>query len=159
MKRMNTWLIAASVLAMSGITAQGSSHRAALAILNEPCADNTDTYAWVSNNTHDKLYLIMNFNPLHEPGQGNQGLRACNGYRYEFHVAKGTSLQDRVVYRVEFKNTLTPSPAPNAKTPLGGGNELLWQLTGGTETMTVTRFTFTDKGERESATVLGRDIP
>ena len=25
-----------------------SSHREALAILNEPCADNTDTYAWVA---------------------------------------------------------------------------------------------------------------
>ena len=62
--------------------------------------------------THDKLYLIMDFNPLHEPGQGNQGLRACNGYRYEFHIGKGTSLKDRVVYRVEFKNTLKPEAAP-----------------------------------------------
>jgi hypothetical protein len=35
--------------------AHASSHREALAILNEPCADNTDTYAWVSNVTHDKL--------------------------------------------------------------------------------------------------------
>ena len=45
--------------------------------------------------SHDKLYLIMDFNPLHEPGQGNQGLRACNGYRYEFHIAKGASLKER----------------------------------------------------------------
>ena len=74
-----------------------SSHREALAILNEPCADNTDTYAWVSNSSHDKLYLIMDYNPLHEPGQGNQGLRACNGYRYEFHIGTGASLEDRVV--------------------------------------------------------------
>jgi hypothetical protein len=119
--------------------ALASSHREALAILNEPCADNTDTYAWVSNQTHDKLYLIMDFNPLHEPGQGNQGFRACNGYRYEFHIGKGTSLRDEAVYRVEFKNTLTPEAAPSATDGLGGGNELLWQLTGGTETMTVTR--------------------
>src|SRR5882724_2763124 len=159
MKRIYNGLIAAAVMIAAGTTAYGSSHREALAILNEPCADNTDTYAWVSNGTHDKLYLIMDFNPLHEPGQGNQGLRACNGYRYEFHIAKGTSLQDRVVYRVEFKNILTPSPAPTAKTPLGGGNELLWQLTGGTETMTVTRFTLSETGARESAVVLGRDIP
>lgn len=116
-----------------------SSHREALAILNEPCADNTDTYAWVSDGAHDKLYLIMNFNPLHEPGQGNQGFRACNGYRYEFHIGKGTSLADVAVYRIEFKNTLTPEAAPSATDGLGGGNELLWQLTGGTETMTVTR--------------------
>lgn len=118
-----------------------SSHREAFPVLNEPCADNTDTYAWVSNGTHDKLYLIMNFNPLHEPGQGNQGFRACNGYRYEFHIGKGTSLADQAVYRVEFKNVLNAEGAPGPNDNLGGGNELLWQLTGGTETMTVTRVT------------------
>ena len=123
-----------AVLLFSLPQAQASSHREAFPVLNEPCADNTDTYAWVSNGTHDKLYLIMNFNPLHEPGQGNQGFRACNGYRYEFHIGKGASLADQAVYRVEFKNTLTPEAAPSATDALGGGNELLWQLTGGTET-------------------------
>ncbi len=128
-----------AVLVLSVPQARASSHREALAVLNEPCADNTDTYAWVSNSTHDKLYLIMNFNPLHEPGQGNQGFRACNGYRYEFHIGKGSSLKDEAVYRIEFRNTLTPEAAPSATDALGGGNELLWQLTGGTETMTITR--------------------
>jgi Domain of unknown function (DUF4331) len=146
MKQTFKALCAAGLLAAAGTTAYASSHREALAILNEPCADNTDTFAWVSDSSHDKLYLVMDFNPLHEPGQGNQGLRACNGYRYEFHIAKGTSLQDKIVYRVEFTNTLTPEKAPSATDPLGGGNELLWQLTGGTETMTVTR-------------VLGKDLP
>jgi len=136
--------------------ARGSSHREALAVLNEPCADNTDTYAWVSNGTHDKLYLIMNFNPLHEPGQGNQGFRACNGYRYEFHIGKGTSLADQAVYRVEFKNTLTPEASPSATDPLGGGNELLWQLTGGTETMTVTRVVAPGN---PNPVVLGENLP
>ena len=130
-----------------------SSHREALAILNEPCADNTDTYTWVSNQAHDKLYLIMDFNPLHEPGQGNQGLRACNGYRYEFHIAKGASLKDRVVYRIEFKNILNPEAAPSPTDGLGGGNELLWQITGGTETMTVTRLV-----NGKSTVVLGQDL-
>jgi hypothetical protein len=139
MKRVFKGLIAAGLLAATGMTVQGSSHREALAILNEPCADNTDTYAWVNDGAHDKLYLIMDFNPLHEPGQGNQGLRACNGYRYEFHIAKGASLEDELVYRVEFKNRLNPEAAPSPTDPLGGGNELLWQLTGGTETMKVTR--------------------
>ena len=150
-------LSVAALFAAAGSIAFGSSHREALAVLNEPCADNTDTYAWVSPGAHDKLYLIMNFNPLHEPGQGNQGFRACNGYRYEFHIAKGTSLRDRVVYRVEFKNTLTPEAAPNAKDPLGGGNELLWQLTGGTETMTVKRILDADEGTRPDAENGSRD--
>ena len=125
-------VFATTLLIATGLTVQGSSHREALAILNEPCADNTDTYAWVSNGSHDKLYLIMDFYPLHEPGQGNHGLRACNGYRYEFHIGIGASLKDKVVYRVEFKNTLTPEAPPSPTDPLGGGNELLWQLTGGT---------------------------
>jgi len=146
MKLISKGLVAAALLAGAGFTMRASSHREALAILNEPCADNTDTYAWVSNAAHDKLYLIMDFNPLHEPGQGNQGLRACNGYRYEFHIGKGTSLQDQVVYRVEFTNTLKPEAAPSTTDGLGGGNELLWQLTGGTETMNVTRVTPDKKG-------------
>ena len=161
------WLprIAAVTLAVIGIAAQASSHREALAILNEPCADNTDTYAWVKPGAHDKLYLIMNFNPLHEPGQGNQGLRACNGYRYQFHVAMGTSLADQVVYRFEFKNTLIPEAPPSPSDPLGGGNELLWQLTGGTETMKVTRILRSnrpiqlDEADPTRTTVLANDLP
>src|SRR5881296_1017719 len=156
MKRVSKGLIAATLLAAAGITVRGSSHREALAILNEPCADNTDTYAWVSNGSHDKLYLIMDFHPLHEPGQGNQGLRACNGYRSEFHIARGASLKDRLVYRVEFKNRLTREAGPSPTDPLGGGNELLWQLTGGTETMKVTRISGLDGEERA---VLGTNLP
>jgi hypothetical protein len=155
--------MAAALLAAFGIGAQASSHREALAILNEPCADNTDTYAWVSNTQHDKLYLIMNFNPLHEPGQGNQGLRACNGYRYEFHVGIGESLKSRVIYRVEFKKALVPEAPPSPTDPLGGGNELLWQLTGGTETMKVTRIVRPVDGDWDSddgqRTVLGNNLP
>jgi hypothetical protein len=169
MTRISKGVIAAAILAAGSITVQGSSHREALAILNEPCADNTDTYAWVSNGTHDKLYLIMDFNPLHEPGQGNQGLRACNGYRYEFHIGQGKSLRDQVVYRVEFTNRLQQEGAPGPGDPLGGGNELLWQLTGGTETMKVTRIGGSDdsgshdslwnNGEDDDDVVLGRNLP
>jgi hypothetical protein len=168
MRRLAKWLIAAASLAVAGISMQASSHREALAILNEPCADNTDTYAWVSDGAHDKLYLIMNFNPLHEPGQGNQGFRACDGYRYEFHIGKGTSLADKVVYRVEFTKKITPEAAPNASDNLGGGNELLWQITGGTERMKVTRIVPTggschlDSGPCElpgDAIVLGNNLP
>ena len=164
MIRLGKKFFAATALAALGaftLGAQASSHREALTILNEPCADNTDTYAWVSNVQHDKLYLIMNFNPLHEPGQGNQGLRACNGYRYEFHIGMGASLKSRVIYRVEFKNTLTPEAAPSPSDPLGGGNELLWQLTGGSETMKVTRIVRAESDgddDERSVRVLGNEL-
>lgn len=170
--RLTRGVMAGTLLAAAGVTLQGSSHREALPILNEPCADNTDTYAWVSDGRHDKLYLVMNFNPLHEPGQGNQGLRACDGYRYEFHIGKGASLADQVIYRVEFTKRLRREAPPSAADPLGGGNELLWQLTGGTETMRVTRIVpghrslarDDDDGEDDrdredpGTAVLGRDL-
>src|SRR5206468_6725564 len=114
MKMLSKGWIAAGLLAAAGPSVYASSHREALTVLNEPCADNTDTYAWVTPGTHDKLNLIMDFYPLHEPGQGNHGLRACNGYRYEFHIGTGPGLDDKVVYRVEFTNKLTPAPAPSA---------------------------------------------
>lgn len=159
MKRILKHFCAALMVATSAVAVQASSHREALAVLNEPCADNTDTYAWVSPGDHSKLYLIMDFNPLHEPGQGNQGLRACDGYRYQFHIGIGTRLNDRVIYRVEFKKTLAPEPAPTATDPLGGGNELLWQLTGGSETMTVTRIKIPGGGEPADVDILGGNLP
>jgi hypothetical protein len=165
MKKAVSAIIVAAVVSATLIgtseRTRASSHREALAILNEPCADNTDTFAWVSDGAHDKLYLIMDFNPLHEPGQGNQGLRACNGYRYEFHIAKGKALQDDLIYRIEFTNRLAGEAPPSASDPLGGGNELLWQLTGGTETSRVTRI---DNGKKpgrsdDDVDVLGRNLP
>jgi hypothetical protein len=147
-------LAAAALSLVSALPAAASSHREALSVLNEPCADNTDTFAWVSDGNHEKLYLIMDFNPLHEPGQGNQGFRACNGYRYEFHVGRGTSLKDAAVYRIEFTNKLVPEAAPKPTDPLGGGNELLWQLTGGSEKMTVTRLFAPGQGRK----VLGNGL-
>ena len=169
MKLTSKALLIGGALAAAVFGLQASSHREALAVLNEPCADNTDTYAWVAPGAHDKLYLIMDFNPLHEPGQGNQGLRACNGYRYEFHIGKGASLKDQVVYRVQFTNTLKPEAAPSPSDPLGGGNELLWQLTGGTETMKVTRIDASkpgngrddedEDGNGKDTTVLGNNLP
>ncbi|MFN7985071.1 MAG: DUF4331 family protein [Vicinamibacterales bacterium] len=161
----------ALVAATTSEHAKASSHREALSVLNEPCADNTDTFAWVAPGSHDKLYLVMDFNPLHEPGQGNQGLRACDGYRYEFHIGKGTSLKDRVVYRVEFTKRLQKEAPPSASDPLGGGNELLWQLTGGTETMKVSRIVDDDRhhgrrhegddddDDEDDAVVLGNNLP
>jgi hypothetical protein len=74
MKRVSSGLMVALLLTAPVVRVQGSSHREALAVLNEPCADNTDTYAWVSNGTHDKIYLIMNFNPLHDRARAT---RAC----------------------------------------------------------------------------------
>ena len=64
-----------------------------------------------------------------------------------------------MIYRVEFKKTLNPEAAPKPTDPLGGGNELLWQLTGGTETMTVTRIVKPVGGGPDQVDILGSNLP
>src|SRR5262249_92644 len=91
--------------------------------------------------------------------------RASKGSRRKFDMPKGTSLEDKVVYGVEFTNRLAVAPPPAADTPVGGGNEILWQLTGGTETMKVTRITrghddpSVDDVADDSTVVLGNELP
>ena len=74
MKALKKTVIATTLLVAAAFGAQASSHREALAVLNEPCADNTDTYAWVQNGSHDKLYLIMNSTDFTNPARAT---RAC----------------------------------------------------------------------------------
>jgi len=148
----------AALVAPAGLRA--SSHREALAVLGDPCADFADLYAWVSPGRHDKLYLIATGAPgagnLHEPGQGNQGVRACDGYRYEFHIGRGKRIADRVVYQVAFNKTAPVDGPPGPTDPPLGGNELLYQITGSQETFRVTRIRHDD--DDDDRTVLGRNL-
>ena len=144
--------LAATALALiaAAPAARASSHREARAVLNDPCVDNTDVYAWVTPGTHDKLNLIAGYNGLHEPGQGNQQTRFCDNVLYEFHIARGVGvLDDAVTYQIQF--TSTPPAPPDPDTPLGG-DELLIQLGGVQQTYTVT------KVEHGVSTVIGSGL-
>ena len=53
-------------------SSEASSHRDAPLITEDPTADNTDVYAFVSTEPgrQDHVTLISNFIPLEEPGDG-----------------------------------------------------------------------------------------
>jgi Domain of unknown function (DUF4331) len=122
--------------------ALGSSHREAPAISRDPVADNTDLYAWVTPNTHDKLYILANYIPLEEPSGGPNFAKFSDDVLYEIHIARGdTSLADVVTYQIRF--TTAPityvDPADLTKPP-GGGKEFFSQLTGYfSQTYTITK--------------------
>ncbi len=139
--------------------ANASSHREAINTMNDPCIDNTDLYAWVNPGVRDKLYLIASMVPLHQPGQGNQQTRFCDDVLYQFRLSKGTSnLRSEIIYQIKFKST-PPTRVPlktiDGNTPVGGGAELLIQLSGGAQTYSVTKF---DKVAK-TRTVIGRRLP
>src|SRR5687768_10740166 len=71
-----------AALSASAQRAEASSHRESLAIIHDPCVDSTDVYAWVTPTSHDKLNLIVGYNGLHEPGQGNHQTKLCDNVLY-----------------------------------------------------------------------------
>jgi len=52
MKRLGIGLVTAALLTAAAVTLHATGQRGALAILNEPCADIANTYAWVEPGTH-----------------------------------------------------------------------------------------------------------
>jgi hypothetical protein len=134
---------AVAALALTALvpSAQASSHREALTTMNDPCIDNTDVYAWVDPGDHAYLNILAGVVPLHEPGQGNQQTRFCDDVLYQIHITRGlTDLRPELSYQIRFKSAgPTPVDEGDLSLPVGGGKELLTQLTGNVQTYTVTK--------------------
>ena len=133
-----------------------SSHREAPSIASDPTADNTDLYAWVAPDTHDRLYVLANYIPLEEPAGGPNFNDFSTSVRYEIHVAdvNQAGLPDLVTYYIEFQNVAAPRvDAADLMAPLGGGKEFFRQLSGASQTYRITRV---KNGQR---VVLARDVP
>ena len=62
---------------------QASSHREAPLISQDPLADNTDVYAFVSPNRPDRVTLIANFIPLEAPYGGPNFFKFDDNVLYE----------------------------------------------------------------------------
>lgn len=156
-----TRLLLLSALTLLTVSpAMASSHRETPATWQDPCTDHTDLYAWVNDTAHDKLYMIQVYNGLHEPGQGNYQTSLCDDVLYEFHIARGPDSLDPVVtYQVRFSSTApTPVGTIDENTPVGGGAELLVQLSGITQTYSVTRIDWGSGGSR-TRTELASGLP
>ena len=141
--------------------AEASSHREAPAISNDPAADNTDVYAWVTPGTHDKLYVIANWIPLEEPSGGPNFQKFADDALYEVHLTRGDSLDDVVTYQFRFHTAPVKrvDPADLSLGP-GGGKEFFIQLTGAlNQSYDVTRIAYGGKGRRNDVQVIAKDVP
>lgn len=127
------------LLLLSG-TSRASSHREAPSIADDPAADNTDLYAWVSP-AHDKLYIVANWIPLEEPSGGPNFHKFSDDVRYEIHIARGANtLEDAVTYHIFFEtSSINQVDAADLGAPVGGGKEFFAQLSGQTQTYRVVK--------------------
>lgn len=127
-------------LSLSVPAAMASSHREAPAIALDPVADNTDVYAWVTPGTHDKLTVVMAFNPMEEPSGGPNFHGFSKDVLYELHITRGASLEDVVTYQFRFADKAVAQVDPaDLDAPVGGGKEFFIQLTGYAQTYRVTK--------------------
>jgi len=136
-------------LGPSGATA--SSHREAPMISDDPAADNTDLYAFVSPDRPNTVTIIANYIPFEDPAGGPNYNRFDPTVRYEFHIDNDGDSVDDITYRFRFR------------TQVGNPNTFLYntgQVTSPTDpdlnvkqTYSVTRVT------ESGSTELGSNLP
>ena len=109
---------------------RASSHRDSPFISEDPAADNTDVYAFVSTEPGRSNYItvIANYVPLQEPANGPNFYKLSDFVTYEINIdVNGDALAD-LTYRYQFKtkiidpgtylyNTNTILPPPNPLDP------------------------------------------
>jgi hypothetical protein len=92
-----------TALCLWGLEATASSHREAPLIANDPLADNTDVYAFVSPDDPSTVTIIANFIPTELPHGGPNYNTFGENIRYEIHIDNNAAVPgDEVTYRFTF---------------------------------------------------------
>jgi hypothetical protein len=82
-----------------------SSHREAPGISKDPVADNTDTYAFVSDG--DTVTIITNYVPAEAPAGGPNFYEFGDDVRYEIHIDNTGDGRPDVTYEFRFQTEIT----------------------------------------------------
>jgi hypothetical protein len=97
----------AAVLALTAVVSMivpsgASSHREAPLISQDPVADNTDTYAFVSPDKPSTVTLVGNWIPLEEPAGGPNFNKFGDDVKYTINVDNDGDAVDDIVYELRF---------------------------------------------------------
>ncbi|MGH3105469.1 MAG: DUF4331 domain-containing protein [Gaiellaceae bacterium] len=111
-----TALVAGVLLALAALTGgaapqavQASSHREAPLISEDPTADNTDLYAFVSPDRPDTVTIMANYIPLEEPAGGPNFSTFGDDVLYEIKVDNTGDGEEDISYQFRFR-TETRNP-------------------------------------------------
>ena len=105
MKRVVLILVGAALAALlvavaapQAPVATASSHREAPVISDDPAADNTDVYAFVSPDRPGSVTIIANYIPLEEPAGGPNFAKFGDDVLYALHVDNNGDGADDITY-------------------------------------------------------------
>ena len=109
---MKRWTIGLSIAALGALGVLGvgslraSSHREAPLISEDPVADNTDVYAFVSPDKPDTVTIVANWIPLEEPAGGPNFYKFGDEVLYELNIDNDGDARDDIVYEFRFKTVV-----------------------------------------------------
>ena len=143
-------LAAALVRGAGPEKSQASSHREAPVISEDPTADNTDVYAFVSPDRPNSVTIVANYIPLEEPAGGPNFNQFADDVLYELKVDNDGDGREDVTYEFTFETRTRNGDTFLYNTgPIDTLSDPDWNRP---QTYKVTRIT---KGK---STVLGRNL-
>jgi hypothetical protein len=86
-----------------------TSHREAPSISNDPAADNTDLYAFVSPDAPSTITFISNFVPMQEPAGGPNFAKFGEDVLYEILVDNDADGKEEITFQFNFGTTVLNS--------------------------------------------------
>src|SRR5215213_9759241 len=92
-----------SFVSFQMIATNASSHREAPLISNDPQADNTDVYAFVSPDRPDTVTMVANYVPLEEPAGGPNFASFGDDVLYALHIDNTGDGEEDVTYEFRFR--------------------------------------------------------
>src|SRR2546422_1659747 len=87
-------------------TAGASSHREAPLISQDPNADNTDLYAFVSPDRPDTVTIVANYIPLEEPAGGPNFAAFGDDVLYAINIDNDGDGEEDIQYQFRFRTTI-----------------------------------------------------
>jgi uncharacterized protein DUF4331 len=145
-------MIATLVVGMVPSAVLASSHREAPLISNDPTADNTDLYAFVSPDAPNTVTIIANYIPLEEPAGGPNFAAFDDSVLYEINIDNTGDAKEDISYQFRFKTSRqNPNTFLYNTGPIDSLSSPNWNVR---QTYTVTSV----KSGGDDGTVLGKNI-
>ena len=144
----------AVILASLVGSASASSHREAPLISQDPAADNTDLYAFVSPDNPNTVTIVADYIPLEEPAGGPNFASFDDSVLYQIHIDNNGDARDDIAYQFRFTTTRqNPNTFLYNTGPITSLTDPNWNVR---QSYSVTRVLH---GDDDETTVLGRNIP
>jgi len=150
-----TLFVAVAAIAVTSLgPVRASSHREAPLISQDPLADNTDVYAFVSPIFQDRVTLVANFIPLEAPYGGPNFFKFDDNVLYDINIDNDGDAVEDVVFEFKFRTEVrNPNTFLYNTGPIDSLDSPNWNVR---QFYTLTRF---DGPRRGNGTVLADNVP